>query len=151
MSNDPRLRYEDNQVAKSRETPKKPKLPRRIAGIRLPIAVRNGLVVGFLNSTAGRALVSEALVLAAGVFGPERLRSYAASRRDQEARVTVKEARARLSYACLEAMKAFRAALAESAPAIEHAGAHPVPALEKTSAPRLRKQPRRRAKPRASH
>ena len=63
--------------------------------------------------------------------------------------MTVREARARLSYACLEAMKAFRAALAEGVPAIEHAGAKPVPALEKTGAPRGRKRPRRHAKRRA--
>jgi hypothetical protein len=143
MSNVPRLRYEDNEMAKSRETPKKIKLPRRIAGIRMPMAVRNGLVIGFLNSTAGRALVSEALVLAAGVFGPERLRSYATSRRGQEARVTVKEARARLSYACLEAMKAFRAALAESDRVIEGAAAEPIAEPKKIAAPRRRT--RRRA------
>lgn len=130
-------------MAKSRETPKKLKLPRRIAGIRMPMAVRNGLVIGFLNSTAGRALVSEALVLAAGVFGPERLRSYATSRRSQEARVTVKEARARLSYACLQAMKAFRAALAECDRVIEGGAAGPITEPKKIAVTRGRT--RRRA------
>ena len=130
-------------MAKSRETPKKLKLPRRIAGIRMPMAVRNGLVIGFLNSTAGRALVSEALVLAAGVFGPERLRSYATSGRSQEARVTVKEARARLSYACLQAMKAFRAALAESDRVIEGGAAGPITEPKKIAVTRGRT--RRRA------
>jgi len=138
-------------MAKSKRMPENIVVSKRIVGIRMPRAVRNGLVIAFLNSAAGRALLTEALVLAAGVFGPRKLGSTAASRRGQDARVTIKEAKARLSYACLEAMKAFRAALAESAPAIEHAGAEPVPKLRKTGAPRGRKPPRGRTNRRVSH
>jgi hypothetical protein len=117
-------------------------LSKSLVGIRMPRAVRNGLVIAFLNSAAGRALVAEALVLAAGVFGPIKLRSSVKSRKSQDARVTVKEARARLSYACLKAMKAFRAALAEGDPVIDQESGESLPA--KSVAPRARKMPRRR-------
>ena len=119
-------------------------LSKSLIGIRVPRAVRNGLVIGFLNSAAGRALLAEALVLAAGVFGTRKLRSAARSRKGQDARVTIKEARARLSYASLQAMKAFRAALAEGDRVIEHASSKSLPAPAKSTAPRARKVPRRR-------
>ena len=119
-------------------------LSKSLVGIKVPRAVRNGLVIAFLNSTAGRALVAEALVLAAGVFGSRKLRATARSRRGQDARVTIREARARLSYASLEAMKAFRAALAEGDRVIDQVGGDSLPAPTKRTAPRVRKLPRRR-------
>ena len=118
-------------------------LSKSLVGVRMPRAVRNGLVIAFLNSAAGRALVAEALVLAAGVFGPRKLRSSVKSRKSQDARVTVREARARLSYASLKAMKAFRAALAEGDRVIDQASVESVPAPARKAAPR-RKLPRRR-------
>ena len=130
-------------MAKSREKPKKPRLPTRVAGIRLPIAVRKGLVMRFLNSSAGQVLLAEALVLAAGVFGARRQNPSAATGVRQGRRVTVAEARARLSYASLKAMKSFRAALAESDRVIEGAAAEPVAESRKIAAPRGRT--RRRA------
>ena len=118
-------------------------LSKNLVGIKVPSAVRNGLVVAFLNSAAGRALMAEALVLAAGVFGSRKLRATARSRRGQDARVTIKEARARLSYAGLQAMKAFRAALAEGDRVIDPASVESLPAPARKAAPR-RKLPRRR-------
>jgi hypothetical protein len=58
-------------------------LSKSLVGIRMPRAVRNGLVIAFLNSAAGRALVAEAFVLAAGVFGPRKLRASVKSRKGQ--------------------------------------------------------------------
>ena len=118
-------------------------LSKSLVGIRMPGAVRNGLVIAFLNSAAGRALLAEAFVLAAGVFGPRKVRSSVKSRNSRDARVTVREARARLSYACLKAMKAFRAALAEGDRVIDQASVESVPAPARKAAPR-RKLPRRR-------
>ena len=120
-------------------------LSKSLVGVKVPRAVRNGLVIAFLNSAAGRALMAEALVLAAGVFGSRKLRATARSRRGQDARVTIKEARARLSYASLQAMKAFRAALAEGDRVIDQVVASSVLAPSKRAAPRARKLPRRRA------
>jgi hypothetical protein len=118
-------------------------LSKSLVGIRMPRAVRNGLVIAFLNSAAGRALVAEAFVLAARVFGPRKLRASVKSRKGQDARVTVKEARARLSYACLKAMKAFRAALAEGDRVIDQASVESLPAPARNAASR-KKLPRRR-------
>ena len=121
-------------------------LSRGMVGIRMPRVVRSGLVIAFLNSAAGRALLAEALVLAAGVFGSKKLRATARSRRGQDARVTIKEARARLSYASLQAMKAFRAALAEGDRVIDQASVKSLPAPAKSVAPRARKLPRKRTR-----
>ena len=118
-------------------------LSKSLVGLRMPRAVRNGLVIAFLNSAAGRALLAEAFVLAAGVFGPRKVRSSVKSRNSRDARVTVREARARLSYASLKAMKAFRAALAEGDRVIDQANVESLPAPAKNTAPR-RKLPRRR-------
>ena len=118
-------------------------LSKSLVGIRVPRAVRNGLVIAFLNSAAGRALLAEAFVLAAGVFGPRRVRSSVKSRNSQDARVTAREARARLSYACLKAMKAFRAALAEGDRVIDQASVESLTAPARKAAPG-RKPPRRR-------
>ena len=131
-------------MAKPRRLPENIVLSKGMVGIRMPRAVRNGLVIAFLNSAAGRALVAEALVLAAGVFGSRKLRATARSRRGQDARVTIKEARARLSYASLQAMKAFRAALAEGDRVIDQAMESPDAAPPMRTVSRARKLPRRR-------
>lgn len=118
----------------------------RRLGIRLPRTTGKGLVIGFLNSAAGQVLLAEAIVLAAGVFGARRRRSSATTRVAQERRVTIKEAKARLSYACLEAMKAFRAALAESDPVVAHVVAESEPVQGKRVALPGPKRRRRRTK-----
>jgi hypothetical protein len=46
----------------------KVKLPKRIAGIKIPRVVRKGPVADFMNSSGGQILIAEALVLAAGAF-----------------------------------------------------------------------------------
>ena len=93
---------------------KKLKLPKRIAGVKIPKAVRKGPVADFLNSSGGQVLLAEALVLAGGIFGVRRLETATGG---QSARETIEETSARLSYACSEALRAFRAALSEPVPA----------------------------------
>jgi len=107
-------------MAKSKSG-KKLKLPKRIGGVKIPKAARKGPVADFLNSSGGQVLLAEALVLAAGVFGINQLRSSSDSTGGSDARSTLEEASARLAYACSEALKAFRAALAENRPPAEDA------------------------------
>ncbi|HVF16542.1 MAG TPA: hypothetical protein VNA21_06505, partial [Steroidobacteraceae bacterium] len=47
---------------------RKLKLPKKIAGVKIPKAVRKGPVGQFLNSSAGQLLVAEALIAAGGAF-----------------------------------------------------------------------------------
>ena len=101
---------------------KKVKLPKRIAGVKIPKSARKGPVADFLNSSGGQVLLAEALVLAAGVFGVRRLSSSAGVSEDSALRASIAEASGRLSYACGEALRAFRTALEESAPLSAEAG-----------------------------
>ena len=48
---------------------KKLKVPKRIAGMKVPKAARKGPLGVFLSSTAGRVLVAEAILIAAGAMG----------------------------------------------------------------------------------
>jgi hypothetical protein len=103
------------------------KLPKRVAGVKIPKSVRKGPVGQFLNSGAGQILIAEALVAAAGTL--------AVSRDDEDSRIgdairhpvdtTRRVGRraanagadqaARMSYALREAARAFRDAM-ESGP-----------------------------------
>jgi hypothetical protein len=47
---------------------KKLKLPKRIAGVKIPKPVRKGPVGTFLNSSAGQMLIAEAILVAAGAI-----------------------------------------------------------------------------------
>jgi len=103
---------------------KKVKLPKRIAGVKLPKATRKGPIVDFLNSSGGQVLLAEALVLAAGVFGARRVAAQAGApwdpgTRENIARENIADASARLAHASREALKAFRAALSEPSPLLE--------------------------------
>ena len=106
------------------------KVPKRIAGVKIPKGVRKGPILDFLNSSGGQVLVAEALLLAA--------RSYASKHVDPDSPLgevvnhPVKKAKeaalsgkakakdvgngataasAQLAHAFDEAMRAFRAAL----------------------------------------
>jgi len=103
---------------------KKVKLPKRIAGVKLPKATRKGPIVDFLNSSGGQVLLAEALVLAAGVFGARRVAAQAGApwdpgTRENIARDNIAGASARLAHASREALKAFRAALSEPSPLLD--------------------------------
>jgi hypothetical protein len=52
---------------------KRMKLPKRIAGMKIPKTIRKGPLGDFLNSSAGQLLVAEALLLAGGVFAGKRV------------------------------------------------------------------------------
>jgi hypothetical protein len=115
---------------------KKVKLPKRIAGIKVPKSARKGPVADFLNSDFGQSLLADVLVVAGATANmnpdsrPGRLvrhpidslraagnstRSVAHSARDN-AEATA----SRLAHALSEGIRAFRAALDEP-----HAGAEP--------------------------
>jgi hypothetical protein len=51
---------------------KKLKLPKRIAGVKIPKAIRKGAVAQFMNSAAGQLVIAEALVAAAGAFAVKK-------------------------------------------------------------------------------
>jgi hypothetical protein len=51
---------------------RKSKLPKRIAGIKIPKRVRKGPVAAFLSSQAGQIAVAEALALAASALAVKR-------------------------------------------------------------------------------
>jgi hypothetical protein len=99
-------------VSKSRS---KIKVPKRVAGVKIPKAVRKGPVLQFVNSPAGKLLVAEALTAALAVFaykqaedGGERIKL---STRDAEQ--ALKRNTARLTHAFGEGVRAFREALSQ--------------------------------------
>jgi hypothetical protein len=88
------------------------KVPKRVAGVKIPKAIRKGPVMDFVNSKAGKMLLAEALTAAIGVLaykraGINKVKKGAENTRDVLARNT-----ARLSFAFGEAITAFRTALA---------------------------------------
>jgi hypothetical protein len=103
------------------------KVPKRVAGVKIPKAVRKGPVVEFVNSKAGRVLIGQALTAAIGVLAykgaSEETRDQIrgkAKKGVENARATLERNTARLSYAFGEAVTAFRTALGEN-------GAQPEP------------------------
>jgi len=98
----------------------KVKVPKRVAGVKIPKVVRKGPVIDFLNSSGGQVLIAEALLLIAGAYAarhvgesngdqqPEHSPGKVATKR---AARTASVAAERLSYAVGEALRAFRDAL----------------------------------------
>jgi hypothetical protein len=109
------------------------KLPKRVAGVKIPKSVRKGPVGQFLNSGAGQIMIAEALVAAAGTLAISR--SDADSPIGDAVRHPIDTTRrvghraanagadqaARMSYALKEAARAFRDAMQTGA---TDAGAH---------------------------
>lgn len=107
----------------------KVKVPKRVAGVKIPKVVRKGAVIDFLNSSGGQVLIAEALLLVAGAYAarhvaetdgdqqPDRRTSPGGATRKRAAR-TASVAAERLSYAVGEALRAFRDAL--NAPLPDH-------------------------------
>jgi hypothetical protein len=94
------------------------KVPKRVAGVKIPKAVRKGPVMDFVNSKTGRALLAEALTAAIGVLAFQRASADTRDRvRDKikkgagETGDALKRSTARLSFAFGEAVTAFRTAL----------------------------------------
>jgi hypothetical protein len=114
------------------------KLPKRIAGVKIPKSVRKGPVGQFLNSSAGQLLVAEALIAAGGAFvarhsdgaeGMTRL-GRSDSDRSDNARQILERGSARLSFAFGEAMRAFREALVEGERPARDSGAKSAEVIE---------------------
>jgi hypothetical protein len=101
-------------MAKSSKGKSKIKVPKRVAGVKIPKAVRKGPVVDFVNSSAGRLLIAQALTAAVAAFAikesdsPTGERIKAGARSAEEA---VKANTARLGQAFAEGVRAFREAL----------------------------------------
>ena len=107
------------------------KVPKRIAGVKIPKTVRKGLVVDFLNSSGGQVLIAEALLLAARSFAGKHVDPdspwgihHHLVEKAKEAALSGKaaahragngaaEASERLAHAFEEGIRAFRAALGE--------------------------------------
>ena len=104
-------------MAKSSKGKSKIKVPKRVAGVKIPKAVRKGPVVDFVNSSAGRLLIAQALTAAVAVFAvkesdsPTSRRVKAGARSAEE---MVKENTARLGHAFAAGVRAFREALGTS-------------------------------------
>jgi hypothetical protein len=99
------------------------KVPKKVVGVKIPKSVRKGPVMDFVNSTAGRVLIAQALTAAIGAFAykhadPEtrdQIRGKVKKGTDG-AREMMSRNTTRLSYAFGEAVTAFRAALEEPVP-----------------------------------
>ena len=99
------------------------KVPKKVVGVKVPKPVGKGLVMKFVNSTAGRVLIAQALTAAIGAFAyrnadPEtrdRIKGNVKKGADG-ARDMMSNNTARLSYAFGEAVTAFRAALSGPGP-----------------------------------
>ena len=101
------------------------KLPKRLAGIKIPKAVRKGPLGQFLNSHAGQVILAEAVVAAAAVFTAAKadedspvadgLRHPVEGARHlgQVVAMTSADHSERLAHACHAAGRAFREALRE--------------------------------------
>jgi hypothetical protein len=113
---------------------RKAKLPKRIAGVKIPKRIRKGPLGQFLCSRTGQAMVAEALVIASGALAAQRVtaapgsatgeflsssarqlkragRAAAAKGSGSDAHEFMGIATERLAYAGLEGLRAFRDAL----------------------------------------
>ena len=96
---------------------KKLKIPKRMAGVKIPKAIRKGPVRGFLASPGGQLLVAQALVLADGILANRKIDPQ--SRAGELLELPLESmadggngAQAeRLYRACREVLEAFRAVL----------------------------------------
>jgi len=101
----------------SKSSKSKIKVPKRVAGVKIPKVVRKGPVLQFVNSSAGRMLIAEALTAALGVVaykqggdGAEKLKLGA-----RDAEKMLERNTARLTHAFGAGVRAFREALMEPA------------------------------------
>jgi hypothetical protein len=53
---------------------KRIKLPKRIAGVKIPKGIRKGPVIGFLNTPAGQVVLAQALLVIGGAFAVDKAR-----------------------------------------------------------------------------
>jgi hypothetical protein len=107
------------------------KIPKRVAGVKIPKTVRKGPINDFINSTAGQMLLAEALMAAASLFAVKRINGEGAGEvlshpvdsaqraahvvgaRAGDAQEMLSRSTARLQFALAEAVRAFRTALTD--------------------------------------
>lgn len=105
---------------------KSAKLPKRIAGVKIPKAVRKGAIADFLGSKVGKALLAEAVMAAGALLAKQQSEpgsvTRKAARKSKEglkdiagsagaAPAAVAAAPATLAYAFAEAGRAFAEAM----------------------------------------
>ena len=93
------------------------KVPKRVAGVKIPKTVRKGPVMDFVNSSAGRLLIAEGLAAALAVFAYKNVDSNTGRRIKagaQDAEAVLKRNTARLSFAFGEAVRVFRESLSRA-------------------------------------
>src|SRR5688572_12021179 len=107
------------------------KLPKRLAGVKIPKVVRKGPINDFLNSTGGQLLLAQAALAAITLFTAKQATGQSASEvlahpvdslkktgkkaaaRAGQAQDELARSSARLRFAFEEGVRAFREALAE--------------------------------------
>jgi hypothetical protein len=116
---------------------KRIKIPKRVAGVKIPKSIRKGPIRDFANSSMGQVLLAEALLAAAGLFAVKRINDEDAGEVLRHPLESLQRAgsrvgagfsdstaglqrnTARLQFAMAEAVRAFREALADpSEPAV---------------------------------
>lgn len=97
------------------------KVPKRVAGVKIPKAVRKGPVMDFVNSKAGKIVIAQALTAAIGVLAYKQVSPETRERAGNKVRKSAEGTRdalahstSRLSHAFGEAITAFRTALGGS-------------------------------------
>ncbi|HUQ09153.1 MAG TPA: hypothetical protein VM146_02470 [Steroidobacteraceae bacterium] len=89
------------------------KVPKRVAGVKIPKAVRKGPVLQFVNSAAGKLLLAEAISAALGAIAYKHGKSGKLEDVVGDARDRLNHSAARLSHAFAAGVRAFREALGE--------------------------------------
>jgi hypothetical protein len=92
------------------------KIPKRVAGIRIPKSVRKGPVADFIKSSAGQEVIAQALVVLGGTFAARRSDSAAGEFLRRPARAAEDHESDRLSAAFRDAVQAFRATMEQERP-----------------------------------
>lgn len=107
---------------------KKLKIPKRVAGVKIPKAIRKGPVADFMKSRAGQLVIAEALVAAGGVSlaakADEHLHGDTSSKQPIEgAKRLARDGSEvsgdhvqRVTFALKEAARAFREAMEQGPP-----------------------------------
>lgn len=117
------------------------KVPKRVAGVKIPKAVRKGPVLQFVNSSAGKVLVAEAITAALAAVAYKGATSPGGREKVASSEDALAHSATRLTHAFAEGVRAFRSALAEDPESLgdeEASGdADPVPAAKKN----LRRSP----------
>jgi hypothetical protein len=98
------------------------KIPKRLAGIKIPKGIRRGAVVKFMNTPAGQVVLAQALLLIGGAFGlgkarqsgklPKSVNSLLETKDDIGDRASVTGAK--LTQAFAAAAHAFRDAMEDT-------------------------------------